>query len=195
MNRLILIKCWDWNRDARPDHACEIKTSLAQLIDAKTIEWKPWDYKRKKYKTKNCGDLLINFSNITKNYSLVSFLKCGLELQLMVAIDFAGSNGDRRDKKSLHYMGPPYYESQYMKVIKSVGRVLEPYDAIGAYGFGKKVSHCFNLTLRANEEEVDGINGLCTVYTNCLKKVQLYGPTYFSEILNNSAVQSINVCT
>eukprot|EP01083_Nonionella_stella_P083739 231607_1 len=204
MNREILIKCWDWNRDARPDYACEIKTTLAQLIDAKRIEWKQFDYKRNKYKNKNCGNLLIKRANITKKFSFVSFLKGGLELQLMVAIDFTGSNGDPRDSKSLHYMGPPNYESQYMKVIKSVGRVLEPYDAdgaIGAWGFGanlapmgKQISHCFNLTLRANEEEVDGINGLCEAYTNCLQKVQLYGPTYFSEILNNAAAKSIGVC-
>ncbi len=65
MNREILIKCWDWNRDARPDYACEIKTTLAQLIDAKRIEWKQFDYKRNKYKNKNCGNLLIKRAIIT----------------------------------------------------------------------------------------------------------------------------------
>ena len=92
-----------------------------------------------------------------------------------------------------------------MKVIKSVGRVLEPYDAdgdIGAYGFGanlnpygKQISHCFNLTLKDGEEEVDGIDGLCEAYKQCLTKVQLYGPTYFSEILNNVAAKSQGICT
>merc|ERR1711902_259361 len=57
------------------------------------------------------------------------------------------------------------------------------------------ISHCFNLTLRPNVEEVDGIDGLCEAYKNCLNKVQLYGPTYFSEVLTNVAVQSMNLCT
>ena len=30
---------------------------------------------------------------------------------------------------------------------------------------------------------------------NCLKKVQLYGPTYFSEIIQTASVQSMNVCS
>eukprot|EP01083_Nonionella_stella_P203180 741593_1 len=55
MNREILIKCWDWNRDARPDYACEIKTNLSQLIDLKQIKWKQYDNKKKKYTTRNCG--------------------------------------------------------------------------------------------------------------------------------------------
>lgn len=52
--------------------------------------------------------------------------------------------GDPSNPKSLHYMGAPHYESAYMKVIKSVGRVLEPYDAdgaIAAYG----VCVCYTL--------------------------------------------------
>eukprot|EP01083_Nonionella_stella_P084779 234765_1 len=205
MNRPILIKCFDWNRDALPDYACDIKTTLAQLIDCKRIRWQQWDAKKRRYKNKKCGELLIKHANIIKKYPFVSYLKGGLELQLTVAIDFTGSNGDPRSKKSLHYMGPPHYESQYMKVIKSVGRVLEPYDAdgaIGAYGFGanlnpmgKNISHCFNLTLRPDGEEVDGIDGVCEAYKNCLNKVQLYGPTYFSEIISNAAAKSVDLCS
>jgi len=59
---------------------------------------------------------------------------------------------------------------------------------------GKQVSHCFNVTLDPNAEEVDGIDGLVTAYKNCLSKVQLYGPTYFSEIIGNAAAKSMGVC-
>merc|ERR1712154_293405 len=123
----------------------------------------------------------------------------------MVAIDFTGSNGDPHDRRSLHYSGPPHFESQYMKVIKSVGTVLAPYDTDGdihAYGFGanlepmgKRVSHCFNLSLDPNVAEVDGIEGLQKAYTDCLSKVQLYGPTYFSEIISHAAANSSGICT
>merc|ERR1712228_220980 len=176
-----------------------------ELIDLKSIEWKKYDAKKKKYKSKKCGHLLIKYANIIKKHSFTSFLSGGLEIQMMVAIDFTGSNGDPRDSKSLHFMGAPLYESAYMKVIKSVGRVLEPYDAdgaIAAYGFGanlnpygKQISHCFNLTLQPNEEEVNGIDGLIEAYKHCISKVQLYGPTYFGEILENASAKSMGICT
>eukprot|EP01083_Nonionella_stella_P092710 259600_1 len=204
MHRPILIKIWDWNRDAVPDYACEIQTTLSGLIDMTTLNLKQWDAKKKKYKSKNYGQIMIKYANVIKKYSFTSFLSGGLEIQMMVAIDFTGSNGDPRDSRSLHYMGPPNYESQYMKVIKSVGRVLEPYDAdgaIAAFGFGanlnpygKQISHCFNITLQPNKEEVDGIDGLIAAYQQCLGKVQLYGPTYFSEILSNAAAKSMGIC-
>ena len=93
----------------------------------------------------------------------------------------------------VNYMGTPNYESQYLKVIRSVGRVLEPYDTdnmIPIFGFGaninppqKNVSHCFPLTFNNNNVEVRGIQGCIEVYKTALQKIQLYGPTYFSEII------------
>ena len=90
-------------------------------------------------------------------------------------------------------MGAPYYESQYLRAIRSVGQVLEPYDSdnqILAYGFGadiappsKNVSHCFPLNFNESQPYVKGLQGLIQSYTDCLKKVQLYGPTYFAEIV------------
>eukprot|EP01084_Bolivina_argentea_P201580 344554_1 len=103
-----------------------------------------------------------------------------MEVQMIFAIDFTGSNGDPRDSKSLHYCGPPKYESPYMRALRSVGRVVEPYDSdgqIACYGFGaninpfgaKRISHCFNLTL-TNQNEVPGIEGVLQSYTQCLNK-------------------------
>ena len=118
------------------------------------------------------GLLVIRKAKILKKYPFVSYLSGGLECHFMTAIDFTGSNGNPNDSKSLHYMGPPYYESQYMKVIKSVGRVLAPYDVSGnidAYGFGanltpqsthKSISHCFPITYPSTNAQVDGIEGI-----------------------------------
>ena len=60
--------------------------------------------------------------------------------------------------------------------------------------YGKQISHCFNITLQPNQEEVSGINGLIEAYKNCINKVQLYGPTYFGEILENAAAKSMGIC-
>ena len=148
--------------------------------------------------------LMIHKAEIVQKFSFISYLKGGLEMHLMVAIDFTGSNQNPQNRNSLHYSGPPHFESQYMKVIKSVGRVLAPYDTDGdihAYGFGanldpngKNVSHCFNLSLDPQKAEVDGIEGLSQAYLKCLDSVQLYGPTYFSEIIEHAAVNSMEVC-
>eukprot|EP01084_Bolivina_argentea_P026186 48639_1 len=191
----ILIKIYDWNKDALPVFTCELLTTLAQLLEAKSIQ----------FDCKDCGQLLIRHAKILKKYPFVNYLKGGLEMHFMTAIDFTGSNGDPNDAKSLHYMGPPQFESEYMKVIKSVGSVLAPYDAEGhihAYGFGanlnpignKQISHCFNLTL-TDENEVKGINGVLETYKKSLAKIQLYGPTYFNEIISiaaKSAAEMVN---
>merc|ERR1719356_588489 len=88
--------------------------------------------------------------------------------------------------------------------IRKYYQKAQPYDAdgaIAAYGFGanlnprgKQISHCFNITLQPNKEEVDGIDGLIEAYTNCINRVQLYGPTYFGEILQNASAKSMGIC-
>eukprot|EP01083_Nonionella_stella_P118158 352685_1 len=210
MDKPILIKCWNWNRDALPNYACQVTTNLRELLNARyydrSLPWRCFDAHKHKYTSKSCGRLHIREAHLMKKYSFSSFLKGGLEMHLMVAIDFTGSNGTPTDNDSLHYMGAPHYESQYLKVIKSVGRVLAPYDAdecIHAFGFGanltpfgeeRKVSHCFNLTLQ-DDARVDGIDGLAEAYVNCLDKVQLFGPTHLNEIIASAKNKSINICS
>ena len=205
MERPVLFKLWDWNRDAHAVLVAEIKTTLAQLLESRSIPWSRSNAVNSSTNSKvtACGHLLIEEAEIQQKFSFISYLKGGLEMHFMVAIDFTGSNGNPQDPRSLHYSGPPHFESQYMKVIKSVGSVLAPYDADGdihAYGFGanldpmgKNVSHCFNLTLNPQAAEVDGIEGLSAAYLRCLDTVQLYGPTYFSEIIDHAAAHSMGV--
>ena len=203
--RPILFKIFDWNNDAKPDYAGEFETDVKSLLNARQISLKQRNQKTGKYSKKAKGEVKIVQAKLVKKYSFLQFLRGGMEVQLICAIDFTGSNGHPSEKNSLHYMGPPYYESEYLKVIKSVGRVLEPYDSdgnIAAYGFGanlnphgKSVSHCFPLTLNNNNIEVNGIEGLIAAYKSALNRVQLYGPTYFSEIVSTSYASCIGTCT
>ena len=200
MERPVLIRLWDWNRDAHAVLIAQIETTLAEMLDATSMRWR-----NVARPDQDCGELLIFRAEIARKFSFVSYLRGGLECHLMVAIDMTGSNGDPQERSSLHYCGAPDFESQYMKVIGSVGRVLAPYDADGdihAYGFGanlqpmgKQVSHCFNLSLDANRAEVDGIEGLQRAYAKCLEQVQLYGPTHFGEIIAHAAANSTGICT
>ena len=67
------------------------------------------------------------------------------------------------------------------------------------YGFGGKLpggfeSHCFALNGNILSPEVNQLKGVLSSYVNSLKKVDLYGPTNFSEIINfvNNQVHSQN---
>lgn len=61
------------------------------------------------------------------------------------------------------------------------------------YGFGGKIpgtpdgkaSHCFALNGDIFAPEVNGVQGIINAYYNSLNKVKLYGPTNFSDILEN----------
>lgn len=105
---------------------------------------------------------LQNFQRFQKP-SFVSYLRGGLELNMIVAIDFTGSNGVPKFPTSLHHMNPNK-PNQYQMAIFSVAQILMNYDSnkrIPAFGFGAKtkfggslspVSHCFVLS--GNPQEV-----------------------------------------
>ena len=57
------------------------------------------------------------------------YLKLGWNMRLSVAIDFTGSNGDPKDKKSLHYLNPESSKlNQYEEALTTVGNIIEQYD-------------------------------------------------------------------
>lgn len=117
----------------------------------------------------------------------------------MVAIDFTASNGDPRDRNSLHYMGGNEM-NQYQAALTAVGAVLEPYDSdnmIPAYGFGGKdhrgvTQHCFALNGNPEDPEVRGIQGVLQAYNNAIRRWTLSGPTLFSEIIDTCTTQSMD---
>lgn len=89
--------------------------------------------------------------------SFVDYLRGGVELNMIVAIDFTGSNGSPNHPTSLHYMNPTA-PNQYQMAIAAITQILLNYDSdkrIPAFGFGAKtrfggtlspVSHCFVLS-------------------------------------------------
>eukprot|EP01083_Nonionella_stella_P054854 144770_1 len=190
--RPILIKCFHDTDGAAPEPIGQCETSLQALLDETS---KPLTHPTRSDKV--CGTLLFHSQEIIKRHGFLEYVMGGMNIEMMIAVDFTGSNGDPQEDTSLHYIGPPKYESPYMKALRSVGRVLEPYDTdhmIHAYGFGanlnpngqKNVSHCFNLTL-TDEDTVHGIEGVLQTYVSCINKIQLFGPTNFAEIIETCA--------
>ena len=125
---------------------------------------------------------------LTKNFSLIDYLKSGVEIGLSVAIDFTNSNGYPRDSRSLHYI---YGEepNQYERAIISCGNILSYYDYNQLYpcfGFGAKIEgkpqRLFNLNFQSNPN-IQYIEGIIQAYYGAVNYVQLYGPTYFGPII------------
>jgi len=52
----------------------------------------------------------------------LDYIAGGTEINLIVAIDFTGSNGDPRTPKSLHYINGRR-ENDYQRAIRSVGKM------------------------------------------------------------------------
>jgi hypothetical protein len=99
-------------------------------------------------------------------------------MDLIVGIDFTGSNGNPDFPTSLHYVDPTEKTlNQYEQAILSVGSILEPYDTDHfhhVFGYGaklpllgeqsgsySKVQHCFPLLDEGNA--VYGIDGILRV--------------------------------
>ena len=72
--------------------------------------------------------------------------------------------------------------------------IIQDYDTdqmYPVYGFGAKLpgapdaaaSHCFALNGNIFKPECNTLQGVLNAYYESLKKVQLFGPTHFSEIL------------
>ena len=71
----------------------------------------------------------IIFENVvyTKKPSFVEYLRSGWHINMAVAIDFTGSNGEIYSADSLHRQHPDGKLNDYELAIKSVGSILEPY--------------------------------------------------------------------
>ena len=62
---------------------------------------------------------------------------------------------------------------------------------INLYGFGgavppytQRATHCFALNGDIFDPRVYGVQGVVQAYQNALQQAKLYGPTHFSQILN-----------
>jgi hypothetical protein len=136
-----------------------------------------------------------NMANISlekvKNYTFLDYIRGGMQINLTVAIDFTGSNGDPTKPFSLHYLGTQ--NNSYEIAINSCGNIVAYYDydqLFPAYGFGGKfcmdnnVSHCFPLNMNPDNPEIQGIDGILQAYRNILNQTKLFGPTYFHFIID-----------
>ena len=122
----------------------------------------------------------------------VDYLGGGCEINLAVAIDFTGSNGDPRVPGTLHYMHADGQLNDYEKAITAVGSVVARYDSdqkFPVWGFGAKyggvIQHCFQIGKSA---ELDGVGGIIEGYRQTFRTgLVMSGPTVFAEVISRAA--------
>jgi len=138
------------------------------------------------------GSLKINITETT-NKTFVDYLADGMQINLVIGIDFTGSNGQPNEKNSLHAFNlkePNFYE----RAIQSCGQILSYYDydkIFPVYGFGayfpgcnNAVSHCFNLNL-TDDPNIYGLENIIKTYKETVYQLKFSGPTYFCPLIKN----------
>lgn len=121
----------------------------------------------------------------------VDYISGGCELNVVVAIDFTGSNGDPRKPGTLHHIDS-YSRNNYEQAISAISSILLQYDSdkkIPVLGFGAKyggvVRHCFQC---GAAPEADGLQGVMDAYHSIFSSgLILSRPTVFNEVLETSA--------
>eukprot|EP00581_Thalassiosira_minuscula_P007308 CAMPEP_0183703258 /NCGR_PEP_ID=MMETSP0737-20130205/1063_1 /TAXON_ID=385413 /ORGANISM="Thalassiosira miniscula, Strain CCMP1093" /LENGTH=689 /DNA_ID=CAMNT_0025929977 /DNA_START=76 /DNA_END=2145 /DNA_ORIENTATION=+ len=127
--------------------------------------------------------------------TFVDYISGNCELNLAVAIDFTGSNGDPRKPGTLHHFSHDGQFNGYEKAISAVGNILAKYDSnqmFPVYGFGAKyggvVRHCFQV---GQEKEVFGVKGMLDAYKSVFRTpLTMSGPTVFTEVISVAAAQA-----
>ena len=125
----------------------------------------------------------------------VDYIAGGCELQMCVAIDFTGSNGDPRRPGTLHYIHGDGKLNDYEKALSAVGSIVARYDSDQKFpvlGFGAKyggvINHCFQV---GRTPEVSGIAGILDAYRETFKTgLTMSGPTLFAEVITLAAAQA-----
>jgi hypothetical protein len=140
------------------------------------------------------GTLQVNCnSELAKEHTFIDFLRGGTQLSLTLGLDFTGSNGNPKDKDSLHAISTNGKPNQYQLATRSCGDILAYYDydqTFPVYGYGailpnttNDVNHCFPLTLN-QDPNIHLIDGVLEQYRNVMPHLSFSGPTYFAPLIN-----------
>jgi len=210
LERPLKIEVWDFEDSGKHKFMGVVNTTLSVLLrDGPTTGFDIIDPEKKAKQGGsyiNSGMLKCVDCKIEHHPTFTEFLRGGMEVSLMVAIDFTASNGDPKDKASLHHIPEDArFFNAYQHAIVNVGSVLEPYDSdkkIPVWGFGARikqpdgggytpVQHCFTVA-----EEAHGYLGVLEAYKQVLPSIGLSGPTLFANIIDTAcAISASTGCT
>jgi hypothetical protein len=133
-------------------------------------------------------------SELIKEHTFIDFLRGGTQLSLTLGIDFTGSNGNPRDRDSLHRINEDGKPNQYQLAIRSCGDILAYYDydqTFPVYGYGAVLpntswaNHCFPLNLQ-QDPNINTIDAVLNTYCQIMPTLSFSGPTNFAPLLTQT---------
>lgn len=127
--------------------------------------------------------------------SFVDYISGGCELNVSIAVDFTGSNGDPRKPGTLHHLNAGGVRNDYERAIAAIVSILGKYDSdqkFPLYGFGAKyggvVRHCFEC---GGKPEHVGVGGVLDAYKGVFQSgLIMSGPTVFTEVIQTVAAKA-----
>ncbi|KAK7791864.1 hypothetical protein R5R35_000911 [Gryllus longicercus] len=197
--RSLKIKCYHWNMNGGHQFIGEFFTTF------KTLSLGPCDdtvffclNSQKMYgdsRRKHSGEIHLTKYEYKRVYSFLDYIKGGMQIHCTIAIDFTSSNGRPNSPQSLHYCCSPS-PNEYEQALTAVGEIIQDYDTDKMFpvlGFGARLppdghtSHDFFVNMKPSNPYCVGIPGVLEAYKSCIRKIELYGPTLFSPIINHVA--------
>jgi hypothetical protein len=185
----LFIEVWDYDSPKKSDFIGSATILVENLIQTGfTVALINAKKSTKKKNYTDSGHLKVVQCSVGPLLCMTHWTRGGrLSFELTVAVDFTSSNGSPSSSSSLHEKKSG--NNQYQQVMRSVGKVLLPYDAdgkIAAYGFGGSrnlsTSHCFPL--KKDQPEVIGLEGLMEAYDEALQRMSLSAPTLANEVIS-----------
>eukprot|EP00794_Sanderia_malayensis_P006163 gene6163-6874_t len=197
--RTLLFECFDWNQNGSHSLIGLFHTTLRDLTSFRanrsTYELINPKKKAKHKKYSNSGIINVLDCQVHQKSSFLDYIRGGTELSFVVAVDFTASNGNVQSPSSLHFIDP-HSPNQYTQALLAVGSIIEDYDTdkmFPAFGFGARcpptmeVSHQFPLNAIAMNPMCHGVQGIIAAYQQSIRMCQLYGPTNFAPVIQNTA--------
>jgi len=196
-SRRLKVEIFDYNDSGEHDFIGEYYTNLEEMAEGEGFQIVTWDVINEKRRLKkgedyeNSGTVILKSIKIDQDTTFLDYIRGGLKLHFVVAVDFTTSNGMPNDPKSLHYLDRQRVENPYTMAIRSVGEIFQDYDYENrflALGFGGqvngRVSHCFPLNGNSRDPYCQGIEGVVDAYYDSLKHVPLSDPTCYAPVID-----------
>lgn len=186
LNRPISFELYDHYSSSRHRFIGSFEFSIIKISEGGE---KKFEITHPKNNKQSLGSVIVSDFQLLQKHSFLEFIAGGLQINLVIGVDFTSSNGNPLDPSSLHYISPNV-PNQYQAALQSVSEILLNYDSdkeVPLFGFGgridKEVDHCFALNSNISNPSVKELKGIMKAYKEIITTVKLDGPTYFAPLL------------
>jgi len=126
-NKHILLKVFDHDKDSTPEIIGEVKFTIAEITRSMGIKLQLLSPKGKA-----AGQVSVEHASVVRDSTFIDYLRGGCQINLIVAIDLTGSNGNPREPGTLHYRSADT-KNPYQRAIVHMAEILSPYDSDGKF--------------------------------------------------------------